>query len=77
MSFCMDHVVAKKNIAKYDPNPASLERAMVFQAQCRMCGYEPEDYLHPPKICPKCYSQAWERFARPGSLLQNASRFGE
>ncbi len=74
-SFSMEHLVAKKNSAKYDPYQPALERAMVFQVQCRMCGYEPEDILHPPRICPKCHGQAWERFARPGSILQNADRY--
>lgn len=75
MSFSMDHVVAKKGSASYDPYRPNIERTLVFQVQCRMCSYEPEDTLHPPKICPKCHSQAWERFARPGSILQNADRY--
>jgi predicted Zn-ribbon and HTH transcriptional regulator len=71
----MEHLVAKKSMAKYDPYEPAIARTMVFQVQCRMCSFEPEDVLHPPRTCPKCHSQAWERFARPGSILQNADRY--
>ena len=69
-SFSMEHLVAKKETAKYDPYQSTSQRAMVFQVQCRMCGFEPEDLLHPPRICPKCHSQAWERFTRPGAFCR-------
>lgn len=75
MSYSMESLIAKKNVVKYEPHQAVITRAMVFQVQCRMCGFEPEDTLHPPRVCPKCHSQSWERFTRPGSILQNADRF--
>ena len=75
MSYSMDSLVAKKNVVKYEPHQLVVARTMVFQVQCRMCGFEPENTLHPPRICPKCHSQSWERYARPGSILQNADRF--
>ena len=74
-SYSIDHLVAKKDLEKFDPYLAAPQRAMVFQVQCRMCSYEPEYLLHPPRVCPKCHSQSWERFARPGSILQNANRY--
>jgi predicted Zn-ribbon and HTH transcriptional regulator len=48
---------------------------MIFQVQCRACGYEPEGgVVSPPRLCPKCHGEVWERFARPGSILANANR---
>jgi predicted Zn-ribbon and HTH transcriptional regulator len=47
----------------------------VFQLQCRSCGFEPEDVVTAPRLCPKCHGETWERFARPGSILDNASRY--
>jgi len=76
MSFSLNNLVARKDLARYDPYQTTADRTMVFQVQCRMCSYEPENLLHPPRTCPKCHSQSWERFARPGSILQNANRYG-
>ncbi|GEM_PF-2824362 len=69
------HVMAGKGLTKFDPYQPPTGRTMVFQVQCRNCSYEPEDLLHPPKICPKCHSQSWERYTRPGSILMNAERY--
>ena len=74
-SFSMQHLVSGKRPTKYDPYQPALDRTIVFQVQCRMCSYEPEDTLHPPRTCPKCHGQSWERFARPGSILNNAERY--
>ena len=49
--------------------------AQVFMLQCHACGYEPDDCVRPPKLCPKCHGQSWDRFARPGSILANAERY--
>jgi hypothetical protein len=43
-----------------------------FRLQCRACGFEPEDQVIAPRICPKCASSSWERFIKPGSLLENS-----
>ena len=59
----------------YDPYESVEQRISVFHTQCRRCGYEPEDLVTPPSVCPKCYSNAWERFAIPGSLLRNSQRY--
>jgi len=77
MSYSIENLIAKKSPARLDPYQTLPKRTMVFQVQCRMCGYEPEDILHPPIICPKCHSQTWERFARPGSILENANRYAD
>jgi len=47
----------------------------VFHLQCRCCGFEPEDTVVPPRLCPKCHGQSWERFAKPGGILENADRY--
>jgi rubrerythrin len=59
----------------YDPFAKSPSRIVVFQLQCRSCGYEPADAVVAPRICPKCHGESFERFARPGSILANAERY--
>ena len=59
----------------YDPYQPSVHRVAIFQMQCRNCGFEPEDSVTPPRTCPKCRSNAWERFALPGSILRNSERY--
>jgi len=66
------------NYATYDPyrnQPLVDFKVPVFVLQCRACGFEPEDIITPPSICPKCHSKSWERFAKPGSILENADRY--
>lgn len=77
MSYVMERLIAKSERASYDPHQTMALRFAVFVVQCRCCGFEPEDTVLPPKTCPKCHGQAWERFARPGSILANAERFAE
>ena len=75
MSISMDRFAAEGRFATYDPFAAAgNSRVAVFTLQCRQCGYEPDDTVTAPKICPKCHGDAWERFARPGSILENAER---
>jgi predicted Zn-ribbon and HTH transcriptional regulator len=50
-------------------------RQSVFQLQCHSCGFEPADVVVAPRICPKCHGESWERFAKPGSILENAKRY--
>lgn len=75
MSISMDRFASEGHFATYDPFVQAPQRVTVFQLQCRCCGYEPEDVVVPPKVCPKCHGESWERFARPGSILENASRY--
>ncbi len=74
-SFSMQQAMTGKGLTRFDPYQPAIGRITVFQVQCRMCSYEPEDSLHPPKICPKCHSRSWERYTRPGSILSNAERY--
>ena len=75
MSISMERFAAEGNYATYDPFTSSPSRIAVFQLQCRSCGFEPEDVVVAPRYCPKCHGEAWERFARPGSILENANRY--
>ena len=75
MSISMERFGSQGRFATYDPYQQAPQRVTVFQLQCRCCGYEPEDPVVAPKTCPKCHGQSWERFARPGSILENANRY--
>ena len=75
MSIGMQRFASEGSFATYDPFARDSHRVGIFQLQCRCCGYEPEDVVVPPRVCPKCHAESWERFARPGSILTNASRY--
>lgn len=74
MSISMESFAATGMFATYDPYRSESDRVAVFQMQCRCCGYEPEDVVRAPRTCPKCHAQSWERFTRPGSILDNSER---
>ena len=75
MSIGMQRFASEGHFVTYDPFVKSVATVGVFQLQCRSCGFEPEDVVVAPRICPKCHSQSWERFAKPGSILDNANRY--
>lgn len=75
MSIGMDRFAADGQFLTYDPFNQASGRVSVFQMQCRSCGFEPEDTVVSPRVCPKCHSESWERFAKPGSILDNANRY--
>ena len=75
MSISMERFEAHGQFVTYDPFARSVSRVAIFQLQCRSCGFEPEDTVVAPKVCPKCRSESFERFARPGSILENANRY--
>jgi hypothetical protein len=75
MSISMDRFASEGRFATYNPFPAASARVSVFTMQCRCCGFEPEGAVTPPRLCPKCHGNAWERFAKPGSILDNANRY--
>jgi hypothetical protein len=75
MSISMERFASEGHFATYDAYKAVPQRVAVFQMQCRSCGYEPDDVVTVPKLCPKCHGESWERFARPGSILDNANRY--
>jgi Zn finger protein HypA/HybF involved in hydrogenase expression len=76
MSISMEPFAAIGSFVTFDPYAESHHRVAVFQLQCRCCGFEPEEAVVSPRICPKCHSESWERFAKPGSILENADRYG-
>lgn len=75
MSISMDRFASDGHFVTYNPFPSGERQVAVFQLQCRSCGFEPEGAVTPPKFCPKCHGESWERFARPGSILDNANRY--
>ncbi len=74
MSISMDRFASEGHFTTYNAFSAP-ERVAVFQMQCRACGFEPDDAVIAPKVCPKCHSKSWERFAKPGGILENANRY--
>jgi hypothetical protein len=75
MSISMEGFESHGHFAAYDPHQHHTGRITVFRLECRCCGFEPEDTVVAPRICPKCHSHSWERTARPGSILENADRY--
>jgi rubrerythrin len=75
MSISMDRFASEGQFLSYDAFRSTPQRVAVFQMQCRCCGFEPEDAVVAPRVCPKCHAESWERFARPGSILDNAKRY--
>ncbi len=75
MSISVDQFAAEGQFTTYDPYRVDMPTAVVFQLQCRSCGFEPDDAVVAPRLCPKCHSKSWERFAKPGSILSNANRY--
>ena len=57
---------------RYRPVPS---QTLMFHLECRRCGYEPDAVVAPLGRCPRCNERVWERFARPGSILEAAARF--
>ena len=75
MSIGADAFAASGLHRTYDPYAAEEPRVEMHQTQCRGCGFTPDDGLNPPKRCPKCRSQSWERFNLPGSILTHSKRY--
>ena len=75
MSISMERFGSEGHFATYNPFEAQVQRIAIFQIQCRCCGFEPEGAVTAPRLCPKCHSNSWERYAKPGSILENANRY--
>jgi hypothetical protein len=75
MSISMERFESHGQFTTYDPFARAVSRVTVFSLQCRSCGYEPEDAVVAPRCCPKCSGESFERFIRPGSILENANRY--
>ena len=74
MPISFDRFESQGHFATFDPFVMVAKPVTMFTLQCRCCGYEPQDVVVPPRLCPKCHGESWERFARPGSILANADR---
>ena len=74
MSIGMDQFGSNGTFATFDPFLRSPRRAVIFTLQCDRCGFEPDNVITLPRQCPKCHGDKWERFVRPGSILENADR---
>lgn len=74
MPISVDRFEAQGLFPTYNPFGRSGKPVSMFQVQCCNCGWEPNDIVL-PKVCPKCHGSSFERFARPGSILENANRF--
>jgi predicted Zn-ribbon and HTH transcriptional regulator len=74
MSISMEPFASQGHFATYEPFAKSMQRVAIFTLACRSCGFEPDDAVIAPRVCPKCHATGWERFARPGSILENANR---
>ena len=76
MSISIERFGSEGHFATYNPFPPIHTQGLAyFTLQCRCCGFEPEGVVTPPRLCPKCHGESWERFARPGSILDNAERY--
>jgi predicted Zn-ribbon and HTH transcriptional regulator len=74
MSISMEPFASQGHFATYDPFSKGGDRVAIFTIACRSCGFEPAGTVIAPHVCPKCHGTGWERFARPGSILENANR---
>jgi len=70
----MEKFGSEGRFVTYDPFRSAPNRVAIFTLQCGRCGYEPDDVVSVPHACPKCHGDTWERFVRPGSILENADR---
>ena len=75
MSISMERFASEGHFPTYDPVSVGVHPVAIFHLQCRSCGYEPQAVVTPPRLCPKCHGESWERYARPGSILDNAGRY--
>lgn len=50
--------------------PAEPERQQppAVRLECRSCGYEADDPIVPPTVCPKCHGSTWQRSNRRRSV---------
>ena len=62
MSIQMEPFPSEGHFPTYDPYQAAPLKVAMFQLQCRSCGFEPEDAVVAPRLCPKCHSNSWERY---------------
>jgi len=74
MSISFEAFASEGHFVTYDPFRSAPQKVAMFRLECRSCGYEPDDVVTAPRLCPKCHANSWERTTRPGSILENANR---
>jgi hypothetical protein len=74
MAIGIEPFASEGHFLSYDPFANVSVKVDMFRLQCRACGYEPDDAVVAPRLCPKCNCKSWERYTRPGSILDNAGR---
>jgi hypothetical protein len=75
MAIGIEPFASEGHFVTYDPYAASMRtRVEMFRLACRSCGFEPDESVAAPPVCPKCHGKSWERYTRPGSILDNAER---
>lgn len=78
MSIGMERFGSNGLFPTYDPGLPIRKTVALFHLQCSGCGYEPApEVVVAPRICPKCHGSTFERYARPGSILENAERYDD
>ena len=50
MSISADRFESNGHFPTYDPFRGAASKVMIFQLQCRCCGFEPEDVVTPPRV---------------------------
>jgi rubrerythrin len=75
MAIGIEPFASEGHFLSYDAYAAEGTRVEMFRLACRSCGFEPDDTVVAPSSCPKCHGKSWERYTRPGSILDNAQRF--
>lgn len=75
MSISMDRFGSNGLFPTYQVDPPTAAPIAVYMLQCCNCGFEPDNAVVAPRICPKCQGCSFERITRPGSLLANAERY--
>ena len=72
MSISVDRSSPEGHFQTFPVRPRRNRHTSMVQLECHACGYQAEDPITPPAVCPKCHGSAWERSPRPGSILENA-----
>jgi hypothetical protein len=53
MSISTECFRSEGHFAKYGPPVETGVKAPIFRIECRRCGFEPEDSIIAPRVCPK------------------------
>ena len=56
--------VTPRPFSSEDPAIESRRPGTPVRLECRWCGYEADDPIVPPTVCPKCHGSTWQRSGR-------------